>query len=145
MTTKSPVEIATEIHFRAANQRDRETWLNNLAEDVHFEDPVGMARLSDPDGKGLVGRDAVAEMWDMVQENPVGGDVVFDMDRGFVCGNEIAYVGRTRTILPKKDGEGTVECIAEGVFCYRVNADGKIDQVRAFFDFEEAFKEADLE
>lgn len=143
--SKAPVELAFERHIHAIHTRDREAFLNNLSEDVIFQDPVGMPRLSDPEGSGLIGRDAVAEMWDMVQGNEATGDVRFEMDRGFVCGDEVAYIGQTVSNLPNPNGDGTIECIAEGVFCYKVNDEGKISHVRAFFDFEKAYGAVNLD
>jgi ketosteroid isomerase-like protein len=125
---ESPAAIAFARHVRATQEGDREAFLANFAEDAVLQDPVGPSPL-DPSGEGHRGKDAIAAFWDMI----IGpGRVRFEIDRAYVCGDEIANVGRVMNELP--DGGG--EIAAEGVFVYRVNAEGKLVSLKAYWDYE---------
>jgi len=124
----SPAALAFQRHVQATQSGDREAFLANFAEDAVLKDPVGPSPL-DPSGQGHRGRAAIAAFWDMI----IGpGNVRFEIDRAYVCGDEIANVGRVLNELP--DGGG--EIAAEGVFVYRVNAEGKLVSLKAYWDYE---------
>lgn len=126
--SKKPVELAFERHVAATESGDREAFLANFAEDAVVEDPVGATPL-EPTGQGHRGLDAIAAFWDAM----IGpGAVRFEIDRAYVCGNEIANIGTVYNRLP--DGSGEIG--AEGVFVYRVNDDGKLVSLKAYWDYE---------
>jgi steroid delta-isomerase len=126
----SAVELAFERHVAAVHSGDREAFLSNFAEDALVEDPVGPSPL-DPSGSGHRGLDAIGAFWDKM----IGpGSVRFEIDRSFVCGDEIANVGTIHNELP--DGAGEIG--ADGVFVYRVNGDGKIVSLKAYWDYEKS-------
>lgn len=128
--TQTPVELAFERHVKAVQSRDREAFLQNFAEDAVVEDPVGSSPL-DPSGEGHRGRPAIAAFWDKM----IGpGSVRFEIDRAYVCGDEIANVGSIFNELP--DGSGEIE--ADGVFVYRVDASGRIVSLKAYWDYDRA-------
>jgi ketosteroid isomerase-like protein len=127
---KRPVELAFERHVAAVQAGDREAFLDNFADDAVVEDPVGPSPL-DPPGRGHRGREAIAAFWDTI----IGpGAVRFEIERAYVCGDEIANVGTVFNALP--GGEG--EIAAEGVFVYRVDADGRLVSLKAYWDYEKA-------
>ena len=115
--------------WHAANARDKQGWLALFAEDALVEDPVGPSMYS-PDGSGQRGRAMLADFFD---QSIAGTSFLdFDMDDCFACGDEIVYTGRIHIGM----GESTLD--AEGVFCYRVDADGLITNLRAFWEFDRA-------
>ena len=57
--------------------------------------------------------------------------VSFDYPRSFAAGDECAFIGTVYNQLP--DGR---EMACEGVFVYKVNAEGKLLSLRAFWEFE---------
>jgi ketosteroid isomerase-like protein len=125
---KTPVELAFERHVAAVQAGDRVAFLANFAENALVEDPVGPSPL-DPTGKGHFGHSAIAAFWDLI----IGpGSVRFEIDRAYICGDEIANVGTIYNALPDTDGE----IAADGVFVYRVDADGKLVSLKAYWDYE---------
>jgi len=112
----------------AVEAGDRETWLALFAEDAVVEDPIGPSPL-DESGAGRHGKAAIAAFWDTVITT---GQVHFDIRESYACGDECANVGRITTTLP--DGSRSV---VEGVYTYRVAADGRLVALRAFWEFDQ--------
>lgn len=110
--------------YVARGERDR--WLDLFAEDGVVQDPVGPSPL-DPSGEGHRGRAAIADFWDRVISK---GRVSFDYPRSYAAGDECAFTGTVINTFP--DGR---EFRAEGVFVYRVNGEGKLVSLRAFWEF----------
>jgi ketosteroid isomerase-like protein len=112
----------------AAGVKDRETWLGLFADDAVVEDPVGPSLL-DPAGKGHRGADAIAAFYDTV----IGrvDRLAFEIERSYLCGDEIADVGAIHMDLP-----GGSTAVVRGVFTYRSDGSGKIAALRAFWEFE---------
>src|ERR1700677_4024065 len=102
----------------AAGGKDRETWLGLFTPDAIVEDPIGPS-LFDPEGTGHRGTAAITAFYDNVINQ--AERVVFDIERTYVCGNELADVGTIRTTL----AGGTHIAIVHGVFTYRRNGAGK--------------------
>lgn len=126
--TTTPAELAFRRHVETIETGDREAWLANFAEDAVLEDPVGPSPL-DLSGQGHHGRAAIGEFWDRI----IGPCAVrFAIDRHYCCGDEIANVGTIYNRLPGSDRE----IAAEGVFVYRVDAEGKILSLKAYWDYE---------
>lgn len=113
--------------------KDKAAWLDLFAEDGIVEDPVGPSGF-DPEGKGHRGRDAIAGFYD--KSIGAAESIDFLFDDGFACGNEVAFTGMIRTVI-----SGYV-IDAEGVFTYRVNDDGKIAALRAFWEVDRAMATA---
>ena len=59
------------------------------------------------------------------------GQVRFTLRESYACGDECANVGRISTTLP----DGTTS-VVEGVYTYRVDADGRLLALRAFWEFD---------
>ena len=104
---------------------DREGWLGLWAEDGFIEDPIGPS-MFDPEGKGWHGPEGIARFWDDVSsKQPVN----LMVRESYACGNECANVATITITFP--DG-GTA--IVEGVFTYRINDDGKLVALRAYWE-----------
>jgi len=114
----------------AVGRRAKDEWLALFAEDAVVEDPVGPSHFS-PDGTGHRGKDAIAAFWDA--SVAITDRLEFDIRDSFACGNEVANVGViTATVA------GGTRMDSEGVFVYRVNADGLIVSLRAFWEMDRA-------
>ena len=124
---KSPVELAFERHVEFVAKKDRAAFLANFHEDAVVQDPVGATPL-DPSGEGHRGHAAIAAFWDAAIEP---GQVRFEIDRAYVCGDEIANVGTVCNQLP-----GEPELRADGVFVYRVHPDGRLISLKAYWDYD---------
>jgi steroid Delta-isomerase len=111
----------------AAGAKDRETWLSLFAPDAVVEDPIGPSPF-DPEGKGHHGTEGITAFYDNVIDQVDG--VTFDIERTYICGNELADVGRIRMALPG----GTHVASVEGVFTYRGDGAGKLIALRAFWE-----------
>ena len=111
----------------AVEAGDREGWLALFADDAVVEDPIGASPLN-PSGEGRRGKEAIAAFWDEVISM---GRVGFAIRESYACGNECANVGRITTDL----GDGN-RSVVEGVYTYRVDDEGRIVALRAFWEFD---------
>ncbi|MFC4853694.1 nuclear transport factor 2 family protein [Actinophytocola glycyrrhizae] len=128
--TTHPARTASRRSMDAVSRGAKEEWLTLFAEDGVVEDPVGVS-MFDPTGNGHRGHAAIAAFWDMTIANVERFE--FDIRDSFAAGNEVANVGTITTFLP---GGSRVD--TEGVFVYRVNEDGLIVSMRAFWETERA-------
>jgi len=127
MADEHPARLASQRSMQAVKAKTKDAWLDLFAADAVIEDPVGVSPL-DPEGKGQVGKTAIAAFWD---QNIALNQIVFDIRHSYACGNEVANVGAITTTLPNG-----MKAVAEGVFIYKVNAAGKVVSLRAFWEFE---------
>ncbi|MFC8048013.1 nuclear transport factor 2 family protein [Nocardia sp. NPDC057353] len=122
--------LASQAAVRA---RDKDAWLALFAPDGVVEDPVGPSGF-DPEGKGHHGPEAIAAFWDKAIA-PTDA-IEFHFGDSFACGNEIAFTGLIRSTL----GGHVID--AEGVFTYRVDDQGRIAALRAFWEVDRAMQTA---
>jgi len=125
-TTLTTKELARRSQA-AAGAKDRETWLSLFAPDAIVADPIGPS-MFDPAGNGHHGTKAIEAFYDNVIDK--ADRIVFDIDRTYVCGDEIADVGRIRTTL----AGGTHVAVVHGVFTYRGDGNGKLIALRAYWE-----------
>jgi len=111
----------------AAGRKDRESWLALFSPDAIVEDPIGPSPF-DPDGKGHRGLAAIAAFYDNVIDQ--AERITFEIERSYLCGDEVADVGTIRTTL----AGGTHVAIVRGVFTYRGNGAGQLTALRAFWE-----------
>ena len=127
MTSEHPARLASQRSMAAVEAGDRDGWLALFADGAIVEDPIGVSPL-DPEGKGRRGKDEIAAFYDsVVAANPVG----FEIASSFAAGDEVANVGTITTTFA--DGS---KAIVDGVYTYRVDADGLIVSLRAFWEFD---------
>jgi ketosteroid isomerase-like protein len=110
---------------------DREGWLSMWAEDACVEDPVGASPL-DPEGRGHRGIEAITRFYDKVIAQ---SDLRFAIRHSYACGNECANVGTITTKMKNGSVSRT-----ELVIVYRLNEAGKLQSLRAFWEFEDTAK-----
>ncbi len=113
----------------AVAARDKDAWLAVFADDAIVEDPIGPS-VFDPEGLGHRGRDAIAAFWDKAIAPTTKIEFVFRDT--YQCGNEEANVGHILITT------GEYQTTAEGVFTYRVDAEGKMVALRAYWEMERA-------
>ncbi|EGD24165.1 nuclear transport factor 2 family protein [Prescottella equi] len=129
--TEHPARIAAKASQSAASGKRKEEWLDLFAEDGWVEDPVGPSGF-DPEGKGHHGRQAISKFYDMTIANT--DSLEFIVNDSLVCGNENVNIGTIRTVVAGNQID------AEGVFVYRVDEEGKLQSLRAFWEVERAMK-----
>lgn len=129
-----PARDAAFRSYDAVIRKDKEAWLANFAEDGWIEDPIGPS-VFDPEGQGHHGPEARAHFWDIT----IGtmARFVFEIHDSFVSGDECANVGVIHTTT-----ENGWTASTEGVFTYRVDADGKIVSLRAFWEMDRVMASA---
>ena len=125
-----PARVASRKSMDAVCRGAKDEWVALFAEDGVVEDPVGVS-MFDPAGAGHRGRDAIAAFWDKAIAN--AERLEFDVRDSFAAGDEVANVGTITAFLP-----GGARVDTEGVFVYKVNADGLIASMRAFWETERA-------
>ena len=113
----------------AAGTKDRQTWLSLFTDDAVVEDPIGPSPF-DPAGTGHHGPAGIAAFYDNVIDQ--ADHIVFEIERSYLCGNEVADVGTIRTFL----AGGKHVAIVHGVFTYRSNGAGKLTALRAFWEID---------
>ena len=130
-TTTEAIERPTARELGLASMAavaagDRDGWLALFTDDAVVEDPVGPSPFN-PEGTGHRGREAIAAFYDNVIG--VNESISFAIRQSFLCGDEVANIGTIRINLA---GGGAIE--VDGVYCYRVAADGKLGGIRAFWE-----------
>ncbi|WP_243788122.1 nuclear transport factor 2 family protein [Saccharopolyspora gloriosae] len=129
-TAEHPARRAALASMDAVVRGAKQEWLALFAEDAVIQDPVGESPL-DPTGLGHHGRAGIEAFWDTVIAQ--AERLVFHVHDSFAAGSEVANIGYIRTHL----ADGSV-MDAEGIFVYRVDDDGKLASMRAFWEFERA-------
>ena len=127
-----PARSAGLASFRYMEEKNRDAWLDLFAEDCLFEDPVGSSPL-DPEGKGHRKGDLGA-FWDA----SVGrGNMSFEVVTSKACANECAFLVKTTNAIA-----GLPLLEVEAFTIYKVNENGKVVSVRAYWEFDDTTHEA---
>ena len=129
MSDEHPAIAASRRSWSAVHRKAKEEWLALFAEDAVVEDPVGPSPL-DPEGQGHRGKEAINNFWDM---NIAPNTVKLDIQKSYAAGQEAAHMGTIVTLLE----DGSIVTV-EGIFVYKVNQEGLLVSLRAFWDFEKA-------
>ncbi len=114
--------------MRAVEAGDRDAWLALFADDATVADPVGVSPL-DPTGAGHRGTEAIAAFYDTVIAQ---AQVRFELRESYVAGDECANVGTITSTFP----DGTAG-VVDGVYVYRVDDQGDLVSVRAFWQYDD--------
>lgn len=124
--TVHPARLASQRSIAAVQAKDKAAWLDLWSADGWVEDPVGVSFI-DPTGKGWHGPEGRSEFWD--KNIGTTDAILFELHDSFAAGNEVANVA---TITITVGGSTVTRC--EGVFVYRVDDDGKLVSLRAFWE-----------
>jgi steroid delta-isomerase len=123
-----PARDASIRSITCIENKDREGWLALWHAEGVIEDPVGPSPL-DPEGGGHRGIAAITAFYDNVITTST---MRFHIRQSFACGNECANVG---TITGRTVDGMTTRC--ELVMVYRVDDEGNIVSLRAFWEFDD--------
>lgn len=127
MSEKTPALAASHESWRCVQTHDRAGWLGLMADDIVIEDPIGEA-ITNPDGNGVRGKTAAADFYD---RNIAVNNLTVTCEETFPSSspNEVAHI-----LVLRSRFEGGVTSAVRGVFCYRVNDDGKITNLRGYWN-----------
>ena len=125
--TATPVLAASQASWRCVQAGDREGWLALMADDVVIEDPIGES-VTNPDGTGLRGKEAVGRFFD---QNIGPNTLTVTCEETFPSSSpdEIAHI----LVLHSKF-EGGFTSTVRGVFTYKVNDAGLITNMRGYWN-----------
>jgi ketosteroid isomerase-like protein len=125
-----PARVASRKSIESVSRKAKDEWLALYSETALIEDPVGPSPF-DPQGRGHRGRDRLAAFWDGTIA--ITERLDFVVDASYTAGNEVANVASITAYLPNG-----VHMETFGVYVYRVGADGLIDSLRTYWDFDRA-------
>ncbi len=130
MADEHPARAMSHRSMDAVKRRAKDEWVALFADDGFVQDPVGRSPL-DETGEGHHGQNAIAAFWDAT----IAGleDVGFEIHDSFAAGDECANVA---TILAHLPGGQVMR--TEGVFVYRLAPDGRLQSLRAFWEWDRA-------
>ncbi|MET0701917.1 MAG: ketosteroid isomerase family protein [Mycobacterium sp.] len=128
-TDVSPALAASQGSWKAVQAHDREAWLALMADDVVIEDPIGEA-ITNPDGNGVRGKDAVSAFYDT---NIATNNLRITCEETFPSSspNEIAHI-----LILRSEFEGGLSSEVRGVFTYQVNDAGQIARMRGYWNMD---------
>ena len=124
----NPAMIAARNSWRCVQAKDKQGWLDLMADSMVMEDPIGVAPTN-PDGKGIQGKQAVSEFWDTTMSKV---DIRIETHESFAAGNESAH--RMTLTTRFENGGGMV---VNGLFTYRVDELGKLTNLRGYWALDE--------
>ena len=126
-TELSPALAASQNSWRCVHSHDKAGWLALMTDDVVVEDPIGES-YTNPDGRGVRGKEAVAAFYDA---NIGPNELRVTCEETFPSSSptEIAHI----LVLRSKFPNGMLSTV-RGVFTYRVNDDGLITNLRGYWN-----------
>ena len=129
MTDLTPAMAASQASWRCVQSHDREGWLGLMSEDIVIEDPIGTS-ITNPDGLGVRGKPAAAAFYDT---NIAANTLRVTCEETFPSSspNEVAHILRLNS-----EFENGFTSEVRGVFCYRVDDDGLITNLRGYWNLE---------
>jgi steroid delta-isomerase len=126
----SPALAASQASWRCVQAGDKQGWLDLMTDDVLIEDPIGPS-VTNPDGAGARGKEAVAAFFD---RNIAENRLTITCEETFPSSSplEVAHVLLLRAEFAA-GGASTVR----GVFTYRVDEAGKLAAMRGYWRVED--------
>jgi steroid delta-isomerase len=121
---------AARNSWRRVQARERQAWLDLMADDVVLEDPIGVAPTN-PSGQGFRGRAEAEKFWD--QNLAPTEKIEIETHESFAAGDESAHVLTLTTHFP-----GGTRMKVHGIFTYRVNEAGKLAALRGYWSLADA-------
>jgi steroid delta-isomerase len=126
---QSPALTASHASWRCVQAGDRAGWLALMADDVVIEDPIGQF-VTNPDGQGLRGKEAVGAFFD---QNIGPNKLTVTCEETFPSSSpqEIAHI----LVLHTKFPNGFASTV-RGVFTYRVDEAGLLTNLRGYWNLD---------
>ncbi len=128
MNESHPALIAARSSWRCVQTRDKAGWLDLMAEDIRIEDPIGVA-ATNPTGEGVHGKQNVSEFWD---KNIANSNISIKAHESRTAGNESAHL----LTLEMRFDNGVTSKV-HGLFAYVVNDEGKLTNLRGWWDMDD--------
>jgi steroid delta-isomerase len=128
MNGSNPALIAARASWKCVQARDKAGWLDLMAEDICIEDPIGVA-ATNPTGDGVRGKQTVSEFWD---KNMANSRISIETHESRTAGMESAHV---LTLTVRFDNGVTSK--VHGIFAYIVDDDGKLTNLRGWWDMDD--------
>jgi len=122
MTGRTEIVATIERYCRVQSEQDAAGWAALYAEDLVYEDPVGIREVR---GKGAV----VGRIWDDIVRNDVR---IWLTDEVIVCGNEALAIMACEMGPPDRR-----QRLSPVVDQFRFDAEGRIVAVRGFYNLPE--------
>ena len=120
MPTPEEIRATVERYTQVFSAGDKEGYVGLFADDASLEDPVGQGVHT--------GREAISAFWDQTRQMTAEIELVITGPVR-VAGNEAAFPGEARPLL------GEDRMVVPIVDTLSFDDDGKITQLRAFWDF----------
>lgn len=120
MPTPEEIRATVERYAEVFSAGDKEGYVGLFADDASLEDPVSAGVHT--------GREAISAFWDQTRQMTANIDLVITGPIR-VAGNEAAFPGEARPLL------GDDRMMVPIVDTLSFDDDGKITQLRAFWDF----------
>ncbi|MFL6061276.1 MAG: nuclear transport factor 2 family protein [Marmoricola sp.] len=128
-STTSPALAASQASWRCVQARDKEGWLALMADDIVIEDPIGTA-ITNPDGTGVRGKAAVEEFFDT---NIATNNLRVECQETFPSSSELEVA---HILVLHSAFENGITSQVRGVFCYKLNEEHKITNLRGYWNME---------
>ena len=125
-----PARAASKRSMGCVARQDRAGWVALFAEDGFVQDPVGPSPL-DEAGLGHHGHEAIGAFWDATIATMER--IEFEVHDSFAAGDECCNVATNLAHLP-----GGLVLRTDGVFVYRVDPDGRLRSLRAYWEWDRA-------
>ncbi|HLR99819.1 nuclear transport factor 2 family protein [Mycolicibacillus parakoreensis] len=128
-TPDTPALTASQSSWRCAQGKDKQGWLALMADDVVIEDPIGKT-VTNPDGTGVRGKDAVAAFFDA---NIAVNDLTITCEETFLSSSphEVAHILKLHSRF-----EGGYTSTVRGVFTYRTDDAGLLTNLRGYWNLD---------
>lgn len=128
MNETHPALLAARSSWRCVQAHDKAGWLDLMAEDICVEDPIGVA-ITNPTGEGVRGKPALSEFWD---KNIATNEIRIEAHESRTAGIESAHW----LTLSNRFDNGVSSSVS-GLFVYRINDDGKLTNLRGYWDMQD--------
>ena len=125
----TPALAASHASWKCVQTRDKEGWLALMADDVVIEDPIGKA-ITNEDGLGVRGKAAVAEFFD---KNIATNTLRVECQETFPSSSELEVA---HVLVLHSAFDGGLTSSVRGVFCYKLNEDHKITNLRGYWNMD---------
>ncbi|EKF22280.1 snoaL-like domain protein [Mycolicibacterium hassiacum DSM 44199] len=125
----TPALAASHNSWRCVQARDKEGWLALMADDIVIEDPIGKS-VTNPDGNGVRGKEAVAAFFDA---NIAANNLRITCEETFPSSSpyEVAHI----LVLRSRFDNGMTSTV-RGVFTYKVNEAGLLTNLRGYWNLD---------
>ncbi len=124
----NPAMVAARNSWRCVQAKDKQGWLDLMADSMVMEDPIGIAPTN-PDGKGIQGKQAVSEFWDNTMSKV---DIRIETHESFASASESAHRMTLTTTFANGGG-----MVVNGIFTYRIDEAGKLTNLRGYWALDE--------